>query len=385
MSMKISKSIGLKMAVAVALMMVMLAPGCLTGPEPKQTPAFSMTVIGGTQNAMAGDNLTFIVKMKNNQPVPDAVNLTVPFMPTEWVVALSNTTFEFTSRGYRAVFVNVSVPPDAPAGERVVKLQAVSAAKGSAKGLVNIQIKVIKPGGDRVSDGNNIRVDYIGYLPDHTVFDTSVKAVGSDLSIPKSSSFKAPLDNIYQPLAFQVGKGQMIKGFDKGVLGMTEGQWRTIVVEPKDGYGQFETVKMGITEDFPMVHNITPLNFTVAYGEEPVLNKVVVEPFWNWEVHVLGITPDNITVLTLPQPNQVSMPFGWETKVIEVNGSADGGTGRITVRHYPTAGTNVTYKGLPAQIALMTSTSIELAYNLAASNPLATQTLFFSVKVVSIG
>lgn len=384
MSMKISKGIGLKLTVAVALIFVMLAPGCLTGPQPKETPAFSMTVIGGTQKAMAGDNLTFIVKMRNNQHIPDAVNLTVPFMPPEWVVALSNATFEFISGGYRALFVNVSVSSNAPAGEREVKLDAFSAAKNSVAGTAKLHIQVIKPGGDRVSDGNNIRVDYIGYLSDHTVFDTSVKAVGSDLSIPKSSSFKAPTDNIYQPLAFQVGKGQMIKGFDGGVLGMMEGQWRTIIVEPKDGYGQFETAKMDITEQFPMVHNITPLNFTVAYGEEPVLNKVVVEPYWNWEVHVLGITPDNITVLTLPQPNQVSTPFGWETKVTEVNGSADGGIGRITVRHYPTAGTNVTYKGMPAKITLMTSANIELTYNLAASNPLATQALFFSVKVVSI-
>jgi len=384
MSLKISKRPGLSLTVAAALIGILLVPGCLTGPQPAAAPAFSMSVIGGGQKAVAGDNLTFIVKVKNNQAVPDAAILTVPFMPTEWTVALSNTTYEFMSKGSRAFFVNMSVSGATPAGNYEVKVRTTSAAKSSATGMAALHVKVVRPGGDRVAGGSNIRVDYVGYLPDYSVFDTSVRAVGSDLSIAKSSQFQAPADNVYQPLAFQVGAGQMIKGFDSGVVGMMIGQTRTIRVEPRDGYGQFETAHISLSENLPMVHNVTPLNFTVAYGEEAKLNKVVIEPYWNWEIHVLAVTPDNITLLTLPQVNQTSNPYGWETKVLEVNGTADGGVGRIVVRHYPTAGVNSTYKGSAAQITALTSDYVELTYNLNSSNPLAVQTLFFSVKVVSI-
>jgi FKBP-type peptidyl-prolyl cis-trans isomerase 2 len=40
-----------------------------------------------------------------------------------------------------------------------------------------------------------------------------------------------------QPFSFTIGSGQTIKGFDKGVIGMMEGQEKTIVVSPEDGYG----------------------------------------------------------------------------------------------------------------------------------------------------
>jgi len=384
MSPRISKRTGLSLAAVAALMCMALAPGCLTGNQVQPLPAFSMTVIGGAQKAVAGDNLTFIVKMRNNRAEPDNATLSVSLMPASWAVALSNTTYEFISTGSRAVFVCVTVPHNTPTGSYAVKVRVASVAKASNTGSATIHVDVVAPARDLVAPGSNVKVDYTGYLSDYSVFDSSVKAVGSDLGIPKSSSFNPPTDNLYSPLSFQVGTGQMIKGFDTGVVGMMKGQSRTIRVEPADGYGHFQKSQINITETFPMVRNISIPNFTSAYGEEPVQNKVVTEPHWDWQVHVLAVTSDTVTLMTLPQSDQVSRPYGWETKVLEINGAADGGAGRITVRHYPTAGVNATYEGYAAQITSMTSTVIELTYNTASSNPLATQTLFFSVRIVSI-
>jgi peptidylprolyl isomerase len=39
-------------------------------------------------------------------------------------------------------------------------------------------------------------------------------------------------------LEFTVGAGQMIAGFDAGVLGMTIGEKKTIQIDPDNGYGQ---------------------------------------------------------------------------------------------------------------------------------------------------
>lgn len=56
-----------------------------------------------------------------------------------------------------------------------------------------------------------------GTLEDGTEFDSS---------IPRG-----------QPLSFTVGAGQVIKGWDQGLLGMCEGEKRRLVIPPELGYG----------------------------------------------------------------------------------------------------------------------------------------------------
>ncbi|KAB8336750.1 hypothetical protein FH972_021059 [Carpinus fangiana] len=40
-----------------------------------------------------------------------------------------------------------------------------------------------------------------------------------------------------QPLSFTVGKGQVIKGWDEGLLNMAPGEKRTLTIQPEAGYG----------------------------------------------------------------------------------------------------------------------------------------------------
>ncbi len=64
--------------------------------------------------------------------------------------------------------------------------------------------------------GDTVRVHYTGRLTDGEQFDSSVGR---------------------EPLEFQVGAGQMIKGFDAGVEGMAVGETKSISIAPEDGYG----------------------------------------------------------------------------------------------------------------------------------------------------
>lgn len=65
--------------------------------------------------------------------------------------------------------------------------------------------------------GDLVSVHYIGTLDDGSVFDESR---------PRGST-----------LDFTVGGGQMIAGFDAGVVGMEVGDTRTVVIAPEDAYG----------------------------------------------------------------------------------------------------------------------------------------------------
>jgi len=68
----------------------------------------------------------------------------------------------------------------------------------------------------QVKNGDTVKVHYLGRLTDSTVFDSSEGR---------------------EPLEFEVGAGQVIKGFEDGVLGMEVGQKRTIEIPVDDAYG----------------------------------------------------------------------------------------------------------------------------------------------------
>jgi FKBP-type peptidyl-prolyl cis-trans isomerase 2 len=74
-----------------------------------------------------------------------------------------------------------------------------------------------------VKKGDIIKVEYVGKFTDGNVFD---KSEGRG------------------PLEFQVGSGQMIKGFDSAVVGMKLGEEKTVTIEPKDAYGNIDDAKV---------------------------------------------------------------------------------------------------------------------------------------------
>jgi FKBP-type peptidyl-prolyl cis-trans isomerase 2 len=83
-----------------------------------------------------------------------------------------------------------------------------------------------------VEEGDYVLVDYIGKLEDGTVFDTSLKDVAIEAGI-----YNQKRD--YQPLGFTVGAGEMITGFDKGVVGMAVDEDKTLIIPPEEAYGAY--------------------------------------------------------------------------------------------------------------------------------------------------
>ncbi len=65
--------------------------------------------------------------------------------------------------------------------------------------------------------GDKVKVHYTGKFTDNTVFDSSVTK---------------------EPLEFEVGAGQMIKGFDQAVEGMKENEKKTVKIKPEEAYGE---------------------------------------------------------------------------------------------------------------------------------------------------
>lgn len=69
----------------------------------------------------------------------------------------------------------------------------------------------------QAKDGDKVSVHYTGKLIDGTIFDSSVDS---------------------EPLAFTLGGGELIEGFDEAVRGMQLGEKKTVIIPPEKGYGE---------------------------------------------------------------------------------------------------------------------------------------------------
>mgnify|MGYP001801267397 FL=1 len=82
-----------------------------------------------------------------------------------------------------------------------------------------MQIEDIEVGsGDEAVAGKPVSVHYTGTLTDGTKFDSSLDRG--------------------QPFQFQLGGGQVIKGWDEGVAGMKVGGKRKLTIPPEKAYGE---------------------------------------------------------------------------------------------------------------------------------------------------
>jgi FKBP-type peptidyl-prolyl cis-trans isomerase len=69
--------------------------------------------------------------------------------------------------------------------------------------------------------GDVVSMNYTGTLADGTVFDSNID----------------PKFNHVEPFDFTLGAGQVIPGWDKGIVGMKVGEKKTLVIPPEDAYG----------------------------------------------------------------------------------------------------------------------------------------------------
>ena len=66
-----------------------------------------------------------------------------------------------------------------------------------------------------VETGDTVKFSYVGKFEDGSVFS----------------------DTSDEPVSVEVGTGKLIKGLDKEIVGMTEGEEKKITVSPEEGYG----------------------------------------------------------------------------------------------------------------------------------------------------
>jgi len=135
----------------------------------------------------------------------------------------------------------------------------------------------------KVEKWSNIAVSYVWKLSDWTIFDSTEK-------------------HGWNPLEFEAGAGQMIKGFDEGVLWMEEGEEKTIEIKASDAYWEYDESKKQIIPKKDLV------SFTAAGFE---LKKWEKLPTQYWEFEIIDDDEENITLDT-------NHPLAWKDLTFEV-------------------------------------------------------------------
>ena len=135
---------------------------------------------------------------------------------------------------------------------------------------------------EQVREGDRVHVHYTGRLRDGQVFDSSEGG---------------------EPLEFQVGTGEVIKGFDDGVRGMSVGEQRTLEIAPAEAYGERvdaltrEIPRDGINLD---QEPTVGMNFELQLGDG---NHIPIT--------VTGVTESHITL-------DANHPLAGETLVFDI-------------------------------------------------------------------
>jgi FKBP-type peptidyl-prolyl cis-trans isomerase 2 len=106
---------------------------------------------------------------------------------------------------------------------------------------------------EQVKEGDLVRVHYTGKLTNGEPFDSSTGR---------------------EPLEFTVGAGQMIKGFDAAMPGMSVGEKKTINILPGDAYGEKDEQAM---IEFPKTN--IPADMKLEPGMQLQLRNESGQPF----------------------------------------------------------------------------------------------------------
>jgi len=106
-----------------------------------------------------------------------------------------------------------------------------------------------------IENGSKVKVHYTGRLDDENVFDTSKDK---------------------EPIEFTVGEGKLIPGFEKGIIGLNQGEKKTIELSAEEAYGPIrqelvnEVPKENLPEGVQVGHMLQaqteqgPINVTIT-------------------------------------------------------------------------------------------------------------------------
>ncbi len=170
-----------------------------------------------------------------------------------------------------------------------------------------------------VKSGDKISVDYVGRLENGKVFDTSIESVAKENNILITGKE-------YKLLNFTVGKGEIIPGFDEGVVGMKVGENKTLTIPPEKGYGpsnpeliRVYPIIQVVPKKFPRVFEIPLDEFEATFGKGHKIEDVVNIPRTSINLTIVNITTNVSLSYNFKVGEQVPSGAPWNETVVKID------------------------------------------------------------------
>jgi FKBP-type peptidyl-prolyl cis-trans isomerase 2 len=110
----------------------------------------------------------------------------------------------------------------------------------------------------KIESGNTVTVNYTGKLEDGSIFDSS-------------------LNEGREPLTAVLGEGSLIKGFEDGLIDMSEGESKTIEIEPSEAYGEYREDMINEIPKTQVPEGVNPGDMLQGFGPMGPINVKVLE------------------------------------------------------------------------------------------------------------
>ncbi len=256
-----------------------------------------------------------------------------------------------------------------------------------------------------VKTGDKVYIKFTQKLENGTILDTNYEDIAKEAGIVK---------NKYPPLRFIVGKGQVPGGLENALVGMKAGGKKTVILEPKDAYGEYKTELAGVADRVQYrERNLTVVNhehlasreFTELFRKTvAILGDTVSTHAISWNYTITDVKPDNITVKAIIKRGSVhKLPdIPWNCTAIEVgeyetifrqdppegtvtptqlgNATVTTSDDAIILTINPEIGDVYLLDGIPAKVTKLSETHITLD----ANHPLAGKIMIFDIELLQI-
>lgn len=370
------------------------------------------------------------VAVRNSGEIDETVRLLVS--PAGGLEAGDAATVSVGARNATGGFVLVRAPADAAPGTFTLNVIAETVTEPVRRTSTTIEVTVL---GDApaVAAGMGAVVKYVGRLAEGPLFDTNVQAYDA-LAFPRTSYYRSTTQNA---TIFTDPDANLITGFRDGVVGMREGETRTLVLAPEDAYGpaelttdvarrttvdredvlprrevnqpfaEFETLVAGqgkpadayrVNDTFTTQIDGNTLRFrilevangTVRYVLDLEMGARVTIPSKSWwpdASEVVAMNETSIVFRTTPG-TAIGEPFTFFDYWPDASAVVDVGEDTITIEHSPAVGfeyERATRQGqapTPYRVVAVEGDHIEVAY--PSAHPLAGKTVVFDVTILEV-
>lgn len=257
-----------------------------------------------------------------------------------------------------------------------------------------------------------VSANYVVKLEDGTIYDTSYEDLAKENGVYNPNRH-------YGPINFTVGAGTMITGLDEAVVGMHEGETKTLVIPPEKAYGPVNESlieHLPIVEEMPYKYSFSKRltaslsDFEQWFGKNHTVGESLFVPsacynvtvismndthvdisydlqdgdvfrssLGNWNLTVLEVDEENITVIpdfAVGDTIQIYKYF-WNSTVTGINVTDD----VVTIVHNPLP--DFEFEDIFGRLWKIHFTEDEIIID--HNHPLAGKTLIFVVTVEEIG